>query len=396
MSVIEESPTLATAAKVKEMKEKGKDIISLTVGEPDLNPPQEVKDAAIAAILDNRANHYTPTAGILPLRQAIVDYHRRYDGLDYQASQVIVTEGAKNALYTLFQVILDEGDEVLIPSPYWVSYTEQVKLAEGVPIIVTAKADNGFKVSVQELEEKRSARTKAIILNSPNNPTGTVYSKEELKEIGNWAVKHDMIIVADEIYYRLCYNGNEAVSIASLSDEIKKQTFLINGVSKSYAMTGWRIGYAIGDQEIINKMVELSSHSTSNPAGPSQYGALAAISSSQDFVEEMRTIFEGRLNYVYPLIEKLPGFKVTKPQGAFYVFADCSEAAKMTGYQSVSDFALGLIEEAGVAVVAGEGFGAPNFIRISYTLEESVLLEAVNRMKQFIEMKKTINEVKGK
>lgn len=387
MSVIEESPTLATSAKVKEMKEKGRDIISLTVGEPDLETPKEVKDAAVAAILDNRANHYTPTAGIMPLRQAIVDYHKKYDKIEYEANQVIVTEGAKNALYTLFQVILDPGDEVLIPSPYWVSYTEQVKLAEGVNVLVTSTPENQFKVTVADLESKRTERTTALVLNSPNNPTGTVYTKKELESIGNWAVEHGIIIVADEIYYNLCYNGNEAVSMASISDRIKEQTIIINGVSKSYAMTGWRIGYAIGDKQVISKMIELSSHSTSNPAGPSQYAALAAISGDQKFVTELRETFEKRLNYFYPLVEKIPGFKVTKPQGAFYIFANCKEAAEIAGYSSVSEFALALIEEAQVAVVAGEGFGFSDYIRISYTLEEKQLKEAVSRINQFMEKK---------
>lgn len=385
MLQVEESPTLATAAKVGELKAKGQDIISLTVGEPDFNTPAFIRHAAVKAIEDNLANRYTPTAGILPLRKAIVEYYQKYEQLAYEANQVIVTEGAKNALYTLFQVILDPGDEVIIPAPYWVSYTEQVKLAGGKNVIVSASEENHFKVTVEELEAARTDRTIAIVLNSPSNPTGSIYNADELEAIGNWAVEHDILIVADEIYSKLCYNGNKAISIASLSEAIKQQTFIINGVSKTYAMTGWRIGYAIGNQDVIAKMIELSSHSTSNPAGVSQYAALAAISAEQDFVEDMRQTFENRLNHVYPLLESIPGIKVRKPQGAFYVFANAKEAATMTGYDTVADFSLALIEKANVAVVSGDGFGFPDYIRISYTHSEDVLTEAVKRIKTFIE-----------
>lgn len=382
-----ESQTLATSAKVKQLKAEGKDIISLTVGEPDFDTPAYVKEAVISAIQGNLVNHYTPAAGILPLRQAIIDFYQKNEGIDYSLNQVIVTEGAKNALYSLFQVILDPGDEVIIPAPFWVSYTEQVKLAGGKNIIINSKQENEFKLTVEELEKGRTDKTVALIINSPNNPTGSIYSKEELKEIGDWAIKHDILIVADEIYAKLCYNGNEAVSIASISEDIKNQTIIINGVSKTYAMTGWRIGYALGNEEIIGKMIILANHSTSNPAHVSQHAALAAIGDEQGFISNMQETFERRLNHVYPLLETIPGFNLTKPKGAFYVFADVKEAARQTGYETVADFALAMIEEAGVAVVSGDGFGYPGHIRISYTQEEAVLTEAVNRIKSFIEKK---------
>lgn len=388
MKKISESPTLATSAKVNVMKAKGLDIINLSVGEPDFDTHSSILNAASEAIQSNKANHYTPTAGILPLRQAIVDYHKKYDGVSYEPNQVIVTEGAKNALYTLFQVILNTGDEVIVPAPYWVSYTEQVKLADGVNVIVDASPENEFKVTLAQLESHRTDRTVAIILNSPSNPTGTIYTPEELKEIGEWAVANNILIIADEIYYRLVYNGNTAISIASLSEEIKNQTVIINGVSKTYAMTGWRIGYAIGNVEIINKMVELSSHSTSNPAGPSQYGALAAFSGPQDFVEDMRKVYEERLNFFFPLVQSIPGFKVTKSKGAFYLFPNVKEAAEMTGFSEVKDFTLALIEEAHVALVSGDGFGYPDYARISYTVSNDLLAEAVDRIKKFIETHK--------
>ena len=385
MSSIAESPTLATSAKVKEMKAEGKDIISLTVGESDFETPKPIREAAIKAIQENKVNHYTATSGILSLKQAIIDYHKKNDGIDYQLNEVLVSGGAKNALFTLFQVILNPGDEVIIPAPYWVSYTEQVKLAGGENIIVDTLPENEFKVSVEMLEKNRTDRTVALILNSPNNPTGMIYSKDELTKIGGWAVKHNILIISDEIYYRLCYHQQKAVSIASISNAIKNQSIIINGVSKSYAMTGWRIGYALGSKEIISKMTELSSHSTSNPAAVSQYAALAAYTGRQDFVEEMRKEYESRLDYFFPLITSIPGFKAVKPQGAFYIFANVKEAAEITGYSSVTEFATALLEEAYVAVVDGEGFGFPEYIRISYTVDKETLSEAIRRIKQFVE-----------
>lgn len=389
MLQVEESPTLGTANKVKELKMQGMDIISLTVGEPDFETPQHIRDAAIRAIQDNKVNHYVATSGILPLREAIVAYHQKHDGVTYQINEVIVTTGAKDALYGLFQTILNPGDEVLIPAPYWVSYTEQVKLAGGVNVIVDSTPEKEFKVSVADLEAHRTDKTVALILNSPNNPSGTIYSKSELEEIGNWAVANNVIIVSDEIYYNLCYNGNDAISIASISEAIKNQTVIINGVSKSFAMTGWRIGYAMGNKEIISKMTEFASHSA-NPAAVSQYAALEALAGRQDITEEMRLKFENRLNHVYPLLEEIPGFKLVKPRGAFYIFANVKEAAAMTGYNSVTEFALALIEEAKVAVISGDGFGFPDYIRISYMLNEDTLTEAANRIKNFILAKSNV------
>lgn len=391
VAAVGESPTLAISTKVKALKAKGMDIISLTVGEPDFETAAFIKEAAIEAIRTNKANHYTPTAGIMELRQAITKYLMDQDGVEYAANQVIVTEGAKNALYTLFQVIINPGDEVLVPAPYWVSYTEQVKLAGGVNVIVPTQAESQFKVTVDDLEAARSEKSKAIIMNSPSNPSGTVYTREEMLAIGEWAVEHDILIISDEIYNRLCYNGAHAISFPTLSESVKQQTVLISGVSKTYAMTGWRIGYAVGPSEIISKMIEVSSHSTSNPAAPSQYAALAAVSADQGFVEEMRKELEDRLNFFYPLIAELPGFKVFKPHGAFYLFVDVKEAALKTGYTNVSEFTLALIEEAQVAIISGEGFGMPDFARISYTVDKDSLKEAAERIRTFIEKKTKTN-----
>lgn len=384
---LEPSVTLATAAKAKALKAQGKDIISLTVGEPDFATPENIQEAAIAAIKNVKASYYTPTAGIPELRQAIVSYLETYYGLTYDASQTIVTDGAKFALYALFQTILDPKDEVIIPVPYWVSYGEQVKLAEGVPVFVTGQEVNDFKVTLEQLEQARSSKTKAVIINSPSNPTGMIYTKEELQEIGEWAVKNDILIVADDIYGRLVYNDNEFTPIATISKAIREQTIIINGVSKTYAMTGWRIGYAVGDQKIIDGMIAIASQSTSNPTAVSQYAAVEALQGEQDTVEEMRKAFEERLDIVFPLVADLPGVSVKRPQGAFYLFPNVKETLAICGYEQVTPWVEDLLEEAGVALVTGEGFGAPENVRLSYAANLATLEEGIQRIQRFIESK---------
>lgn len=384
---LEPSVTLATAAKAKALKAQGEDIISLTVGEPDFATPENIQEAAIAAIKNGKASYYTPTAGIPELRQAIVSYLETYYGLTYDASQTIVTDGAKFALYALFQTILDPKDEVIIPVPYWVSYGEQVKLAEGVPVFVTGQEVNDFKVTLEQLEQARSSKTKAVIINSPSNPTGMIYTKEELQEIGEWAVKNDILIVADDIYGRLVYNDNEFTPIATISKAIREQTIIINGVSKTYAMTGWRIGYAVGDQKIIDGMIAIASQSTSNPTAVSQYAAVEALQGEQDTVEEMRKAFEERLDIVFPLVADLPGVSVKRPQGAFYLFPNVKETLAICGYEQVTPWVEDLLEEAGVALVTGEGFGAPENVRLSYAANLATLEEGIRRIQRFIESK---------
>ncbi|OBS62115.1 aspartate aminotransferase [Enterococcus mundtii] len=384
---LEPSVTLATAAKAKALKAQGKDIISLTVGEPDFATPENIQEAAIAAIKNGKASYYTPTAGIPELRQAIVSYLETYYGLTYDASQTIVTDGAKFALYALFQTILDPKDEVIIPVPYWVSYGEQVKLAEGVPVFVTGQEVNDFKVTIEQLEQARSSKTKAVIINSPSNPTGMIYTKEELQVIGEWAVKNDILIVADDIYGRLVYNDNEFTPIATISKAIREQTIIINGVSKTYAMTGWRIGYAVGDQKIIDGMIAIASQSTSNPTAVSQYAAVEALQGEQDTVEEMRKAFEDRLDIVFPLVADLPGVSVKRPQGAFYLFPNVKETLAICGYEQVTPWVEDLLEEAGVALVTGEGFGAPENVRLSYAANLATLEEGIRRIQRFIESK---------
>ncbi|HBC4465334.1 pyridoxal phosphate-dependent aminotransferase [Enterococcus faecalis] len=382
------SVTLAAAAKAKALKAKGVDVLSLTVGEPDFVTPKNIQKAAIASIEDGRASYYTPSGGIPELKQAIVSYVEREYQLRYQPKQVIVTDGAKYALYLLFQAILNVGDEVIIPVPYWVSYGEQVKLAEGKPVFVSSTQEQSFKVSVAQLEAVRTDKTKAIILNSPSNPTGVIYTEEELRQIGEWAVAHDILIIADDIYGRLVYNGHRFTPIATISEAIRQQTIIINGVSKTYAMTGWRIGFAVGDEKIIQAMTQLASQSTSNPVAVSQYAAIEALTGEQSTVEDMRQAFEKRLNHIYPKVAALPGVSLIKPEGAFYLFPNVKKTLEICGYDNVTNWVEDLLQEAHVALVTGEGFGAPEHVRMSYATDLMTLEKAIERMNDFIEKKR--------
>jgi len=380
------SATLAASQKARDLEAEGIDVISLTIGESDFNTPEYITQAASQAVLDHLGNHYTETNGLPELRQAIVDARKRLDGAEYTIDQVFVGTGAKNVLYNTFQVLLDPGDEVILPVPYWVSFSEQIKMAAGMPVYVDGDPDNLYKITVDDLEKAYTENTVAVLINSPSNPTGATYTREEMTAIGQWAVENDVIIIADEIYARLVYNGTEAISFSSLSDEIKKQTLVINGVSKAYAMTGWRIGYALGNKEVISAMTKHAGQSTSNPAGISQYAAITAYNEETNEVEEMRQSFEERLNKAYDLVTSIPGFQLSdKPRGAFYLFPDVSEAAEMTGYDSVDEFNLALIEEAHVVTVSGSAFGVPECLRFSYAVDEETFAEGVSRIKEFIE-----------
>lgn len=381
------SATLAADAKAKNLKAQGVDVLSLTLGEPDFATPKNIQDAAIVSIKNGSASFYTPVAGIPKLIQSIIERTKEDYGLTYQTNEVMVGTGAKFILFTLFQSILNLDDEVIIPVPYWVSYASQVELAEGKPVFAMGHEDNGFKITVEDLENVRTDKTKAFILNSPCNPTGAIYTADELEKIGNWAVKHNILIVADDIYGKLVYNGNVFTPIATLSEAIMKQTLIINGVSKSYAMTGWRIGYAMGDKEIISQMTKIASQATSNPSTVSQYAAVEALSGPQEQVAVMRDVFEERLNHFYNRVSQLPGFKLEKPQGAFYLYPDVSECLILCGYDNVTNWVNDLLEEAHVAVVTGEGFGTDKHIRLSYATDMETLDKAVDQIAMFIEKK---------
>ena len=377
------STTLAITAKANELKAQGVDIIGLGAGEPDYNTPENILEAAYQSMKEGKTK-YTPAGGLPALKKAIIDKLERDQQLSYQPTEIMVGIGAKHVLYTLFQVLLNRGDEVIIPIPYWVSYPEQVKLAQGVPVYIEATASQQYKISAQQLREAITDKTKAVIINSPSNPTGMIYTKAELEELAEVCREQDILIVSDEIYEKLIYGDSEHISIAQLSEDAKARTLVINGVSKSHSMTGWRIGYAAGDAELIKAMTDLASHSTSNPATTSQYAAIEAYNGPQDTVEEMRLAFDSRLKAVLPKLEAIPGFTVIRPQGAFYLLPDVSEAAQKTGYASVDEFVEGLLTEANVAVIPGSGFGAHSTIRLSYATSLDALMEAVERIHEFV------------
>lgn len=380
------STTLAITAKAKELKQQGIDVIGLGAGEPDYNTPQNILDAALKSMNEGHTK-YTPAGGLPALKKAIIDKLQRDQGLAYEPSEILVGIGAKHVLYTLFQVLLNDQDEVIIPIPYWVSYPEQVKLAGGVPVYIEGTADQQYKVSTQQIQAAITEKTRAIILNSPSNPSGMIYSEEELKEIAKVCKEAKIWIISDEIYEKLIYGDAKHVSIAETSEDAKERTLVINGVSKSHSMTGWRIGYAAGNKEVIKAMTDLASHSTSNPVTTSQYAAIEAYNGPQNAVEEMRAAFESRLEIIYPKVQAIPGFKVLKPQGAFYLLPDVSEAARMTGYASVDAFVDALLTEANVAVIPGSGFGAPSTIRLSYATSLDLLEAAVARIDSFVQSK---------
>jgi aspartate aminotransferase len=383
------SSTLAITAKAKELKAQGEDVIGLGAGEPDFNTPQHILDAATASMNEGQTK-YTPSAGLPSLKRAIIKKFEQDQGLTYKPNEIIVANGAKHALYTLFQVLLNDGDEVIIPSPYWVSYPEQVKLAGGVPVYIEGLEQNQFKVSPEQIKSAITEKTKAVIINSPSNPTGVLYTAEELLELGKVCLEENILIVSDEIYEKLVYGDNKHVSIAQISPELKEQTIVINGVSKSHSMTGWRIGYAAGNKQVIEAMTNLASHSTSNPTTTAQYAAIAAYNGTQEPVEEMRLAFEKRLEIIFDKLIAIPGFSCVKPQGAFYLYPNVKKAAEMTGYQNVDDFVEALLVDAKVAVIPGSGFGTPDNIRLSYATSLELLEKAVDRIHQFVASKSSI------
>ncbi|OIJ15813.1 aspartate aminotransferase [Anaerobacillus arseniciselenatis] len=383
VSTLTPSSTLAITAKAKALKAEGHDVIGLGAGEPDFNTPDYIIEAAVKSMQEGHTK-YTPSGGLPALKESIINKFKEDQQLTYAQNEVMVASGAKHALYLLFQAILNPNDEVIIPTPYWVSYPEQVKLAEGTPVYIEGKEENSFKITKQQLEQAITNQTKAFILNSPSNPTGSLYTEEELKEIGEVCVKHDILIVSDEIYEKLIYGSSKHISVAQVSEQVKKQTVIINGVSKSHSMTGWRIGYAAGRSEIIKPMTDLASHSTSNPTSIAQYGTIAAYDVESDFVEQMKTEFEHRLNVVYDQLIQIPGITCVKPEGAFYLFPNVKEAVALNGFDNVDDWVSNLLEVEKVALVPGSGFGAPDNVRLSYATSLDQIQEALTRVERFI------------
>ncbi len=386
VSVLSPSPTLAITAKANELKRQGVDVVGLGAGEPDFNTPEHIIEAAEKAMREGKTK-YTATAGIPELLKAIAEKFERDNGLTYSTKQIIVTNGGKHALFNLFMALLDPGDEVIIPIPYWVSYPEMVKIADGVPVFIEGAESNAFKVTAEQVKAAITPRTRAIVINSPSNPTGSIYTRKELEAIADVCLSHGVLMVSDEIYEKLIYDGHEHVSVATFGKEAYENTVIINGMSKPYAMTGWRMGYAAGNEKLIQAMVDLSSHSTSNPTSFAQYGALAALTGTQEPLEMMKREFVKRRDRVVELLNQIEGIRCLKPEGAFYVFPNVSEAAKRMGFASVDAWCEALLEQEKVALVPGSGFGAPDFARISYATSMEQLEKALARIKRFVEGK---------
>lgn len=386
-SHISPSPTLAIDAKAKQMKAAGVKVISYGVGEPDFDTPDNIKAAAIEAIKAGDTR-YTPAGGTLKLKQAIVDKFKRENGLEYQTNQIVVSVGAKHALYNAFQVLCQPGDEVILPAPYWVSYIEQIKLSGAKVVIVEAKEENGFKLTPDELRQAITPKTRVFLLNSPSNPTGSVYTRDELAALGNILLEHNITIVSDEIYEKLLYDGLEHISIASISPELKENTVVINGVSKAYAMTGWRIGYSAAPAPVAKAMADLQSHSTSNPTSIAQAASIEALNGPQDTVATMVVEFEKRRNYMLERVNAITGITCPKPGGAFYLYPNVSayfgKSYKNQPIMNATDLANLLLEVAEVAVVPGVAFGNDDFIRLSYATSMENIKEGMDRIENFL------------
>ena len=388
-SAMEPSPTLAMDAKAKAMRRQGIDVISFSVGEPDFDTPAHIR-AAAAAAMEQGFTRYTPAGGIPELKEAIQEKLAQANGLEYGPDQIVVSVGGKHALYNAFQVLLDPGDEVVIPAPYWVSYAEQVRLADGIPVIVPTTEETGFKLTPEQLREHLTPRTRALVLNSPSNPTGAVYSRAELAALLDVVLSHPQcLIIADEIYEPFVYDGHEHVSIASLSPEAKARTLVINGVSKTYAMTGWRIGYAAGPKELIQAMTDLQSQSTSNPTSISQWAAVAALRGSQEPVKEMVAAFLKRRDVMLAGLRSLPGVTCQQAGGAFYLFprvdALFGKRYGDTVIRNSADLAMLLLNEAHVALVPGSAFGYEGYIRLSYAAGDNQIRAGLERLRAFCE-----------
>lgn len=381
------SPTLSIDALAKKLKEQGEDVIGFGAGEPDFDTPDNIKYAAVSAVI-NGFTKYTPVAGIPKLKQAIINYYKRNYNLEYTQEQVVVSNGAKHSLMNVFFALLNKDDEVLLPSPYWVTYPELIKLADGKVVVVKTSKENNFILSVDLLKNYVTDKTKALVLNSPSNPTGIVYTYEQLKEIVEFCVENEIFIISDEIYDKLIYEGKH-FSPAIFGEKAKELTIIVNGVSKTYAMTGWRIGYTLSNKEIAKIMSNLQSHMTSNPNSIAQIAAVEALEGEQKSVDYMIGQFEKRRNLILELINQIDGLKVIKPQGAFYVFIDISSLINKKYNNIIIDsantFAKTLLEVKKVAVVPSEGFGVDNFIRLSYATSEKNITTGLIRIKEFVE-----------
>jgi aspartate aminotransferase len=392
IAAIAESATLKVDAKAKALQAEGRPVISYAAGEPDFATPEHIVEAALEAVRDPRNHRYTPAAGLPDLREAVAAKTLRDSGLEVGAGQVVVTNGGKQAVYQAFQVLLDDGDEVLVPTPYWTTYPEAIKLAGGVQVDVFAGSDQGYLVTVDQLEAARTDRTKVLLFVSPSNPTGAVHSADQVREIGEWALEHGIWVVSDEIYQNLTYADDEgatpprAVSIVEAVPGLADQTILVNGVAKTYAMTGWRVGWMVGPADVIKGAANLQSHLTSNVSNISQRAAIAALTGPQEPVERMRQAFDRRRRLIVDELSKIDGMSVPVPQGAFYVYPDVTGlfGRDWGGVTPTTSLELAdlMLEKAEVAAVPGEAFGPSGFLRFSYALGDEALLEGVQRLQR--------------
>ena len=386
-STIEASITMAISAKAKTLKKQGLDVLSFSAGEPDFHTPQNIKEAGIKAITDGKTT-YTPASGIIELKEAICKKLKKDNNLNYSSSEIIVSSGAKHSLYNVMMALIDPGDEVIIPCPYWVSYPCQVQLAEGKSVYIKTDDKSDFKITPEQLKNSITPKTKAIILSTPSNPTGSIYNKQELESIAEILTKNNVYAISDEIYEKLIYGNSKHISIASLSKKMKDLTILVNGVSKAYAMTGWRIGYTASNQELATAMNKLQSHSTSNPATPSQWAALEALNGDQSYVEKMRVAFDERRKFIVEELNKINGITCIEPQGAFYAFPNISalfgKKCKSGIIKSSLDFCNYLLEEKYLACVPGAGFGLDDYIRLSYATSLEDIKRGITRINEWV------------
>ena len=387
IAAISESATLKVDAKAKALKAAGRPVISYAAGEPDFATPDHIVEAAVAAARDPRNHRYTPAAGLPELREAVAEKTLRDSGLEVGAGQVIITNGGKHAVFQAVATIIGEGDEMLLPSPFWTTYPEVVRLAGGVPVEVFAGSDQGYLVTVEQLEAARTPRTKALMFVSPSNPTGAVYSPEQTRAIGEWAAEHGIWVISDEIYQALTYDGERAVSIVEAVPELADRTILVNGVAKTYAMTGWRVGWMVGPKDAIAAASNLQSHLSSNVANVSQRAALAALTGPQDAVATMREAFDRRRRVAVAELNRIPGMVTPTPTGAFYVYPDVTGLLDRDwhGVTPTSSLELAdlLLEQTEVAAVPGEAFGPSGYLRFSYALGDAELLEGIQRLQRF-------------
>lgn len=382
------SLTLSITATAKKMYEEGIDVIGFGAGEPDFNTPENIQNIAIDAIKKGLTK-YTAASGILELKKAIKEKFKKDNNLEYSTNQIIISTGAKQCLANVFQSILNPLDEVIVSVPFWVSYPELIKLADGVPVFVETKEDNSFKYTIEALNKALSEKTKAIILNSPNNPTGTVYLKEELEKIAEFAKINNLIIISDEIYEKLIYGEEKHISIASLSKDAYDRTIVINGVSKSYAMTGWRIGYAAGNQKVIKLMANIQSHTTSNPNSIAQYASVEALNGDQSSIKLMNSEFKKRRDFMVKRINSIKNLSCITPEGAFYVMANIKQILnkefKGTAIKDSLSFSKMLLENENVAVIPGYAFGVDNYIRLSYATSMENIKKGLDRIEKFVD-----------